>query len=72
MKKEEKESKVVKTPLEGYKWNELGKLYQYFIDTYAHLSLNELLILIAKNVYDITNMLTHMTEDELFKQHQRK
>ena len=32
----------VKTPSENFKWNQLGELYQWFTDTYAHLSLQEL------------------------------
>ncbi len=29
----------VKTPSDDFKWNQLGELYQWFTDTYAHLSL---------------------------------
>ena len=31
----------VKTPSDEFKWNQLGELYQWFTDTYAHLSLQE-------------------------------
>lgn len=34
----------VKTPSDDFKWNQLGDLYQWFTDTYAHLSLQELKI----------------------------
>ena len=44
LKWEEDERKgfQVKTPLDKFKWNQLGELYQWFTDTYAHLSLQEL------------------------------
>lgn len=29
----------VKTPSDGFKWNQLGELYQWFTNTYANLSL---------------------------------
>ena len=32
---EERKGLPVKTPLDGFKWNQLGQLYQYFTDTYA-------------------------------------
>lgn len=32
----------VKTPSDMFKWNQLGELYQWFTDTYAHLSIEEL------------------------------
>ena len=38
---DEKKGLEVKTPSEDFKWNQLGELYQYFTDTYAHLSLEE-------------------------------
>ena len=31
----------VKTPSDQFKWNQLGELYQWFTDSYAHLSLLE-------------------------------
>jgi hypothetical protein len=34
----------VKTPSDKFKWNQLGELYQWFTDTYSHLSLQELKI----------------------------
>ena len=44
LKWEEDERKgfQVKTPSDKFKWNQLGELYQWFTDTYAHLSLQEL------------------------------
>ena len=39
---DEKRGMDVKTPSEQFKWNQLGDLYQWFTDTYTHLSLVEL------------------------------
>ncbi|MEG0708519.1 MAG: ClbS/DfsB family four-helix bundle protein [Cellulosilyticaceae bacterium] len=62
----------VKTPSDKFKWNQLGELYQWFTDEYAHLSLSELRNILDKNVKEILKMIENMTEDELFKPHQRK
>ena len=53
----------VKTPTEMFKWNQLGELYQWFTDTYAHLSLRELKNMLDKNIDDIYKMIDVMTED---------
>ena len=39
---DERKGIPVKTPSDNFKWNQLGELYQWFTDTYAHLSLQEL------------------------------
>ena len=39
---DERKGLQVKTPSDEFKWNQLGELYQWFTDTYAHLSLQEL------------------------------
>ncbi len=62
----------VQTPTEQFKWNELGKLYQYFTDTYAHNSLKKLRQMLDNNIEDIYKMIDNMSEDELFKPHKRK
>lgn len=62
----------VKTPSDNFKWNQLGLLYQWFTDEYSHLSLSELKNLLNKNINNIYNMIDNMTDDELFKPHQRK
>ena len=38
---DERKGLQVKTPSNEFKWNQLGDLYQWFNDTYAHLSLRE-------------------------------
>lgn len=71
----EKDTKAgleVKTPSEKFKWNELGKLYQWFTETYAHLSLRELKDMLDNNIQNILKMIDDMSEIELFKPHQRK
>ena len=62
----------VKTPSDNFKWNQLGDLYRWFTDEYAHLSLSELQNILDKNIEEIYKMIDIMTEDELFKPHQRK
>ena len=69
---DEKSGLEVKTPTEMFKWNQLGELYQWFTDTYAHLSLRELKNMLHENIDDIYKMIDGMTEDELFKLHKRK
>lgn len=69
---DEKKGLEVKTPSEDFKWNQLGELYQYFTDTYAHLSLKELRGKLSKNIEDIYKMLDSLSDDELFKPHMRK
>lgn len=62
----------VKTPSENFKWNQLGELYQWFTDTYAPLSLNELKVKLNENIDSIYEMIDTLSEEELFKPHMRK
>lgn len=62
----------VKTPSAQFKWNQLGALYQWFTDEYAHLPLYELQNMLDKNIEKIHKMIDTMSEDELFKPHQRR
>lgn len=48
------------------------ELYQYFTDTYAHLSLKELREKLSENIEDIYKMIDSLSDDELFKPHMRK
>ena len=61
-----------KTPSDEFKWNQLGELYQWFTDTYAHLSLQELKAELKENVKSICAMIDSLSADELFKPHMRK
>ena len=69
---DERKGLTVKTPLDKFKWNELGKLYQWFTDTYAHLSIQELKAKLSDNINSIYAMIDSLSEEELFKPHMRK
>lgn len=69
---DEKKGLEVKTPSEDFKWNQLGELYQYFTDTYAHLSLKELKEKLSENIELMYKMIDSLSDDELFKPHMRK
>lgn len=69
---DEKKGLEVKTPSEYFKWNQLGELYQYFTDTYAHLSLKLLKEKLRKNIELMYEMIDSLSDDELFKPHMRK
>lgn len=62
----------VKTPSEQFKWNQLGGLYQWFTDTYAHLSSAELKGKLCENIVAIQAIIDSMCEDELFQPHMRR
>ena len=68
----EKRGMDVKTPSEQFKWNQLGGLYQWFTDTYAHLSSAELKGKLCENIVAIQTMIDSMCEDELFQPHMRR
>ena len=70
--KDEKIGLEVHTPNENFKWNNLNELYKWFNKEYSHLSLAELKSILNKNISDIYKMIDEMSEDELFKPHQRK
>lgn len=69
---DESEGKVVHTPAEGYKWNQLGVLYSLFNEKYACQSLAALRAQLKENVLTICNMLDRMSEKDVFEPHQRK
>lgn len=74
LKWEEDERKgiEVKTPSDKFKWNELGKLYEWFNDSYSNLSLKELRIILDGNINKILKLIDDMTEEELFNPHMRR
>ena len=57
----------VKTPSEQFRRNQLGDLYQWFTDTYAHLSLAELKGKLCENIVAIQTMIDSISEEELFQ-----
>ncbi|EGT0013932.1 ClbS/DfsB family four-helix bundle protein [Clostridium perfringens] len=69
--KDEKAGLKVKTPSDKFKWNQLGGLYNWFNEEYAFLSLSQLKLLLAENIENIYKMIDSMSNDELFKPHQR-
>ena len=69
---DEKRGMDVETPSEQFKWNQLGGLFQWFTDTYAHLSLAELKGKLNENIVAIQAMIDSMSEEELFQPHMRR
>ena len=69
---DERSGLQVKTPSDKFKWNQLGELYQQFIDTYAYLSLQELKSKLNENINSIYVMIDSLSDEELFKPHMRK
>ena len=69
---DERKGLHVKTPSDNFRWNQLGELYQWFTDTYAPLSLNELKVKLNENIDSIYEMIDTLSEEELFKPHMRK
>lgn len=69
---DERNGLPAKTPSEDFKWNQLGGLYQWFTDTYAPLSLQELKARLKENIDQLDAMIDSMSEEELFQPHRRK
>lgn len=69
---EEKAGIEVQTPAEGYKWNNLGRLYQLFYDTYGEETLDEQMQQLNKKVMDLCLWIETLTDKELFEPEQRK
>ncbi|MEQ3346826.1 ClbS/DfsB family four-helix bundle protein [Peptoniphilus senegalensis] len=69
---DEKKGIDVKTPSDKFKWNELGKLYEWFNESYSNKSLKELKIILDENINKILKLIDDMTEEELFNPHMRK
>lgn len=68
----EKKGLEVKTPSDKFKWNELGKLYEWFNESYSNKSLKELKSILDENINKILKLIDDMTEEELFNPHMRK
>ena len=69
---DERKGLHVKTPSDNFKWNQLGELYQWFTDTYAHLSLQELKDMLNENINSIYEIIDSLSDEELFEPHMRK
>ncbi|MDU4698358.1 MULTISPECIES: ClbS/DfsB family four-helix bundle protein [Paenibacillus] len=70
--RDELEGKEVVTPALGYKWNQLGGLYQSFYGQYQDQSLSELRALFITAVEELTPWLEGFRDDELFTPGGRK
>ncbi|GGC91083.1 ClbS/DfsB family four-helix bundle protein [Enterococcus wangshanyuanii] len=69
--KEEQAGKHVETPAPGYKWNNLGGLYQSFYETYGSYTLVEQRQLLKKSVDELCAWLETLSNEELFEPGQR-
>ena len=69
---DERNGLEVKTPSDQFKWNQLGALYQWFTDTYAGMSINELRTMLDTNIQKIYEMIDSMSDEDLFTPHRRK
>lgn len=63
---------TTKTQSDMFRWNQLGELYQWFSDTYANLSFEELKGRLNRNVISINKMIDVLSDEELFLPHMRK
>ena len=62
---------TVQTPAEGYKWNQLGALYQSFYQTYGQMSLESQMIALQDILEKLLHWIDSLSEDELFLPQQR-
>ena len=69
---DERNGLEVKTPSDQFKWNQLGDLYQWFVDTYAGMSIQELRVILDTNIEKIYEMIDSMSDEDLFIPHRRK
>lgn len=69
--KKEQAGLDVQTPAEGYKWNNLGGLYQSFYITYGKYTLKEQLEQLSVAVNKLDTWLNTLTDQELFDPRQR-
>lgn len=70
--RDELTGKEVTTPALGYKWNELGGLYQSFYTQYENYSLSELKNEYIETVAKFVEWVDSFTENEIFEQDVRK
>lgn len=70
--KDEQAGQTVPMPAPGYKWNQLGGLYQSFYEEYAAYSITELRALFRQTEQQWLEWVATLTEEELFTQGVRK
>jgi hypothetical protein len=59
--------KEVVTPVPGYKWNQLGALYQSFYAKYKDVSLDDLIKMFVDAVDSLVKWIEDFDDEELFK-----
>ncbi|MCO6183496.1 ClbS/DfsB family four-helix bundle protein [Leuconostoc fallax] len=69
---DEMAGKEVFVPAKGYKWNNLGGLYQSFYQTYSDHSLPELIDLLTLRVTELCNLVEKLPADILFEPNHRR
>ncbi|MEA5136086.1 MAG: ClbS/DfsB family four-helix bundle protein [Candidatus Fimivivens sp.] len=69
---DEQQGDIVITPASGYKWNQLGGLYQSFYDHYREASLSALIEAFTSAVFELTAWLNSLEETVLFTPGARK
>ncbi|MBZ6007793.1 ClbS/DfsB family four-helix bundle protein [Leuconostoc gelidum subsp. aenigmaticum] len=70
--KDEIAGKKVYVPAEGYKWNNLGGLYQSFYETYDTYTLSEQINLLNQKVTELCEWLSTLPDDILFEPNKRQ
>lgn len=70
--KQENEGVPAVTPHPGFKWNNLGGLYNSFYKQYTQYSIGELLSMFQESVQQVKNLVDSFTEAELFLPGERK
>ena len=65
---DERKGLHVKTPSDDFKWNQLGELYQWFTDTYAYLSLQELKDMLNDNINSIYPIIGELRKKEVLNE----
>lgn len=69
---DERNGLKVNTPSDDFKWNQLGDLYKWFTEKYAHLSIKALTAELRKNIDSIYAMIDSLSDEELFNPHMRQ
>ena len=69
---QEKNGVAVQTPAAGYKWNQLGALYEQFYQRYGQLSLKEQQQQLTQLVEELCQWISTLSDTELFEPGQRK
>ncbi len=69
--RDEQAGKDVATPAEGYKWNQLGRLYESFYKRWETATAEELTQQFHSLVIQVMQLVHALSKEELFQPHQR-